>query len=214
MIEVSDYSLPDIRLLDDNEQQFSIWIPDKKYIVLGASNNPEESLFIENVREDNIAVLKRPSGGQTVLLTPENLVLSVVLTGERALHPKEAFHDINSLLISSMQEVGIKNLSLMGISDIAILGKKISGSAIYRSRDKLFYHAVINLGEPSSAFERYLKHPPKEPNYRHGRKHVDFIISLNDIGYWGGAEKLVSVITRHFSLALNLIPDNVPDYKC
>ena len=71
----------------------------------------------------------------------------------------------------------------MGISDITMAGKKILGSSIYRSKEALLYHAVLNLGEPASTFERYLKHPTKEPDYRQGRSHSEFVTSLKEIGY-------------------------------
>lgn len=195
MVEVSDYCLPDIKLLGADNERFLVWIPDRKYIVLGASNHPEESLFTDNVIRDNIAVLKRPSGGQTVMLTPDNLIVSVVFSGDEVMHPKEIFNNMNLLLISALKEAGISDLSMMGISDIAISGKKISGSAIYRSKDKLLFHAVLNLGESPSTFEQYLRHPQKEPDYRNGRKHVDFVTSLRDKGYTGSNDKLALLVT-------------------
>lgn len=203
MINISEYCLPDIKLLEKNNKQFSIWIPDKTYIVLGASNQPEESLFAENVKLDNITVMKRPSGGQTVLLTPNNLIISILFDGKEISHPKEIFHSTNSLIIAAMEEAGIKGLSLTGISDIAISGKKILGSAIYRNKDLLLYHAVLNLSEPASTFEKYLKHPVKEPDYRNGRKHIDFVSSLKENGYTGTNKNLVQIISDRLTFALN-----------
>ena len=183
MLNVTQYNLPDIDLLNRKTNQFLIWIPDKVYVVLGASNNPALALNIDNVMNDNIPVLKRPSGGQTVILTPNNIVIAAVFFDKRSLHPKDVFQDINKLIISTIEQVGINNLSQMGISDITMAGKKILGSSIYRSKEALLYHAVLNLGEPVSTFERYLKHPTKEPDYRQGRSHSEFVTSLKEIGY-------------------------------
>lgn len=80
----------------------------------------------------------------------------------------------------------------MGISDNTISGKKILGSAIYRNKDKLLYHAVLNLSEPASTFEKYLKQPVKEPDYRNGRKYIDFVTSLKDNGYTGSYEVIIN----------------------
>ena len=183
MLNIIQYNLPDIDLLNRKTNQFLIWIPDKVYVVLGASNNPALALNIDNVMNDNIPVLKRPSGGQTVILTPNNIVIAAVFFDKRSLHPKDVFQDINKLIISTIEQVGINNLSQMGISDITMAGKKILGSSIYRSKEALLYHAVLNLGEPASTFERYLKHPTKEPDYRQGRSHSEFVTSLKEIGY-------------------------------
>ena len=203
MVDISEYCLPDIKLLESNNKQFSIWIPDKTYIILGASNHPEESLFIEKVKQDNITVMKRPSGGQTVLLTPNNLIISVIFDGKEMLHPKDIFHSTNSIIVEALEETGIKGLSLTGISDIAISGKKILGSAIYRNKDLLLYHAVLNLGEPASTIEKYLKYPVKEPDYRNGRKHIDFVSSLKENGYTGTYKNIAQIISNRLAFSLN-----------
>jgi len=161
MTGTSTYNLPDIQLLNKETSQFLIWIPDKSYLVLGASNRAEESLFIDNVTRDDITVLKRPSGGQAVLLTPNNLIIAAVFVDPTAFQPKDIFHNLNSMILSAMEKSGIKELSLLGISDIAIAGKKILGSSIYRNQNRMLYHAVLNVSEPSATFEKYLKHPVK-----------------------------------------------------
>ena len=198
MLNISDYYLPDIQLLENESKRFLIWIPDKSYIVLGASNKAEDALFLENVKLDNISVLKRPSGGQTVMLTPNNLIIAVVFSDLNSVKPKDVFNQINMLIINTLEESGITNLRLSGISDIAILEKKILGSAIYRSKDTLLYHAVLNLGEPASTFERYLKHPSKEPDYRKGRKHSDFVTSLLESGCSLSYVQLENAINKAF----------------
>jgi len=201
-LKTSDYTLPDIQLLGDDSKQFMIWRPDKMYIILGASNRAEEALFMDNVLQDAITVMKRPSGGQTVMLTPNNLIIAVVFSDQRMMKPKEVFSMLNKLIISSIGEAGITDLLQRGISDIAIAGKKILGSAIYRNKDKLLYHAVLNLGEPASTFERYLKHPSREPDYRNGRNHAEFVTSLREMGYSQSYDFLEDILTQNFESTL------------
>lgn len=197
MINHFEYNLPDIELLKKESNQFLIWIPDKVYIVLGASNNALNSLRIENVVEDKITVLRRPSGGQTVILTPNNIIISVVYFNN-LMQPKDVFQHINKLIVSVIEEIGIPNLSLMGISDIAISGKKILGSAIYRRKNALLYHAVLNLSEPISTIEKYLMHPSKEPDYRKGRSHSEFVTSLKEKGYTKSHHQLQEALSLSF----------------
>ena len=204
MFDTSEYYLPDIDLLKKKSNQFMIWIPDKVYIVLGASNNPNDTLITENVTNDNIAVLKRPSGGQAVILTPNNIIIAAVFFDRNTIHPKEVFQHINKLIISAIEKNGIHNLSMMGISDIAISGKKILGSAIYRSKDALLYHAVLNLGEPTATFERYLKHPSKEPDYRQGRSHAEFVTSLKEKGYTKSSHHMAHSLSIAFERSFGL----------
>jgi len=198
---MTDYNLPDILLLGDKTKRFLTWIPDKSYIVLGASNKAEDALFLERVKQDDITVLQRPSGGQTVMLTPNNLIISVVFFQPNNLQPKLIFNQINSLIIECLEKAGVKNLAMRGISDIAIDGKKILGSSIYRSKDALLYHAVLNFGEPASTFEKYLKYPSKEPDYREGRKHSDFVTSLKEKGFSKTNNQLADFISQSFEIA-------------
>jgi len=204
MINTSKYNLPDIDLLKKKTNQFLIWIPDKVYIVLGASNNPAEALNMDMVEKDKITVLKRPSGGQTVILTPNNIIIAAVYFDKKTMQPKDVFQQINKLIISTIEHTGIHDLSLMGISDIAISGKKILGSAIYRSKDALLYHAVLNLGEPSVTFERYLKHPSKEPDYRQGRSHAEFVTSLKEKGYTRSYHHLANELSLTFERSFGI----------
>jgi len=204
MINTSKYNLPDIDLLKKKTNQFLIWIPDKVYIVLGASNNPAEALNMDMVEKDKITVLKRPSGGQTVILTPNNIIIAAVYFDKKTMQPKDVFQQINKLIISTIEHTGIHDLSLMGISDIAISGKKILGSAIYRSKDALLYHAVLNLGEPSITFERYLKHPSKEPEYRQGRSHAEFVTSLKEKGYTRSYHHLANELSLTFERSFGI----------
>jgi len=209
-LKTSDYTLPDIQLLGDDTKQFMVWRPDKRYIILGASNRAEEALFMDNVMQDAITVMKRPSGGQTVMLTPNNLIIAAVFSGQRIMKPKEVFILLNKLIISSIEEAGITDLSQRGISDIAIAGKKILGSAIYRNKDKLLYHAVLNLGEPARTFERYLKHPSREPDYRNGRNHAEFVTSLRESGYSQSYDFLEDILTQNFESTLAELDEEEP----
>lgn len=198
MFNTTDYNLPDIDLLKKKSNQFLIWVPDKVYIVLGASNNQADALNLENVTRDNITVLKRPSGGQTVILTPNNIIIAAVFFDNKTIHPKEIFQQINKLIISTIEKTGMNNLLMMGISDIAISGKKILGSAIYRSKDALLYHAVLNISEPVVTFEKYLKYPTKEPDYRMGRSHSEFVTSLKEKGYTKSYHHLINALSLTF----------------
>lgn len=61
----------------------------------------------------------------------------------------------------------------------------------------VFYHAVLNIGETPEFIGRYLKHPAREPDYRIGRKHEDFVTSVRLAGY-PLTEDAVRVEISHF----------------
>lgn len=179
MPEVQEYDLPDLALLrSQNDFDAMVWQPDRYILVLGQSNKSENSLHYKQVIDDKIAVYKRPSGGETVILGPGTLVISVSFKTTKLRNPSIYFNIINSSILRALKECGLEGAEMRGISDLAIDGKKILGSSIYRTTNKVLYHAVLNVSEDVSIIEKYIAHPAKEPDYRKGRSHSEFVTSL------------------------------------
>lgn len=191
---VGPYILPDAFLFAGTGNGYLVWQPEAACLVLGQSENAEKSLIIENVIRDNITVTKRPTGGGAVMLTPMTIVISVAKTFPVMIHFKEFFSVINSLIIESLAGLGIQKLLHRGISDIAVGDRKILGSSMACHANRLVYHAVLNVSEDPAMFEKYLRHPGREPDYRTGRSHSDFVTSLKAEGYDFSAAELITVI--------------------
>ncbi len=177
--DVLKYDLPDLAILNSEAPtEVCVWPPDKTYLVLGQSNQAETALFTEKVTADNIPVYKRPSGGETVILTPNMLVIAVSFKEARLQNPAVYFKKINDTILAALSECGFTDLSQKGISDISRGAKKVLGSSIYRKPGRVFYHAVLNVAEDPGVIAKYIRHPQKEPDYRQGRAHEDFVTSL------------------------------------
>lgn len=182
--EAKNYNLQDFIIFNSKKEfDFFVWNPDKTYIVLGRANKAEDSVYIKTAQENNVEILKRPSGGESVILSSKTIVISVKLTIKNYLNTHKYFKIINKQIISALHNLGIKNLNMKGISDISIGEMKILGSSIYRKSDTLFYHAVLNVSESTKEIEKYLKHPEREPDYRIGRSHNEFVTSLKNETY-------------------------------
>lgn len=182
-IEVRPYNLPDAVIFNGAGDGLMIWQPSSLIIVLGQSNTPEKSLVIRQVEVDNVPVTKRPTGGETVILSPEMAVITVAREFENMPRSGNFFSEINSVIIDNLESLGVSSLVTRGISDIAIGNRKILGSSMHRKNNRLVYHAVLNLGGDTSLFNRYLLHPVREPGYRQGRNHSEFVTSLKEQGY-------------------------------
>jgi lipoate-protein ligase A len=202
--EFLSYNLPDSVLIDPDalKPAWFFWQPDKSYLVLGQSNKVEKSLYTDKVEKDGVTVLKRPSGGESVILTPNTLVIAVRLITEKMENPQVSFRKINNLIIKSLEDMGVTDLHYRGISDISIGEKKILGSSIYRKKNIVFYHAVLNLSENIKVISKYLRHPVKEPDYRKGRDHSEFVTSLAEKGYLINTERLIQRLEDVFAGAL------------
>lgn len=184
-IEPGPYDLPDAGLIEGFKTGYRtlVWQPEKITLVLGHSNPVARSVIEENALSDGITLRRRPSGGQAVLLTPAMLVVSAACALDHPASPYPFFTLFTSRIIQALEKLGIEDLSRQGISDITIRQRKIVGSAIHQNRERLFFHAVLNVGEPGKTFERYLLHPQREPEYRRGRRHEEFVTSIRESGY-------------------------------
>lgn len=200
-IRVLPYEFPDAALFSGTGNGILIWKPDRIYIVLGQSNTPEGSLLVENVIADHIIVTKRPTGGEAVVLSPQMIVITVARHFAEITSSKAFFSEINSVIIDSLADVGVKGLGLKGISDIAIGKRKILGSSMHRRENRMVYHAVLNISENPALFERYLLHPKREPDYRGNRIHSEFVTSLSNEGY----EIYYGSITKTLYSYMNMI---------
>ena len=72
------------------------------------------------------------------------------------------------------------------------------GSAIYQNKDRLFFHAVLNVQESSTLIEHYIKHPRREPDYRRGRRHGAFVTSLAEKGYDIQMNQIIEALKKEF----------------
>lgn len=199
-LNFESYTLPDLGIIN-SELEFDsyVWQPDGTYIVLGRANDTESSVYSELALRDGIKIYKRPSGGESVIITQNMIVFSMKINIVKLKKPRHIFDIINKHIISSLHSIGVENLNSKGISDISIFDKKILGSAMYLKNNILFYHAVLNVKEDVSLISRYLKHPGREPDYRAGRNHDDFVTSLAAEGYNLEIPLIIDLIRKAFN---------------
>jgi lipoate-protein ligase A len=155
------------------------WEPDCITVVLGRGNNAAVEIHEHRCREDQVPVLRRRGGGGTVVLCPGILVISLVKWVKHQYDFKEYFQQINEYLIESLQSLGIRDLNQQGHSDICIRDRKVLGSSMYRSKNLLFYTASLMVSNNLNIIDRYLKHPSREPEYRRGRSHQEFLTTIS-----------------------------------
>jgi lipoate---protein ligase len=160
-----------------------IYEPGSLCAVLGAAGRPEEDLLLDSLRADGVPWRFRRGGGGTVVLGPGQVVLAVVTEVESPFRNKEYAARINEWIVEALEALGVKDVAPEGISDLAIRGRKIVGTSIYRTRLVLFYQASLLVANDLSVFTRYLAMPRKVPEYRQGRGHEDFCTTLAREGY-------------------------------
>jgi lipoate-protein ligase A len=202
-VTLSDYDLPDAFLFMADTTGILVWQPRETVIVLGQSNNVGSSLCTDAVLAGNLRVTKRPSGGETVILTPATVAFTVARRFRVMIRFRDYFRMVNTAVIDGLTEMGVTGLGARGISDITIGNRKILGSSMRKVNDKLVYHAVLNLGEDPAVFEKYLRHPVREPDYRAGRSHSEFVTSIASEGYAFTPEEVMTMLNLKLAGVMN-----------
>lgn len=175
-----DELLLDKAVAGEMGESLRLWSAPRHYIVLGRNCNVHEECHLGRCRQEKIPIVQRISGGGTVLQGPGCLNFSVILDARRdprLADIKESYQVILGRIVRGLQAQGIA-AGLRCCSDLAIGDLKISGNAQFRRRGFLLHHGTLLCGFSLGRIGRYLKHPPKEPSYRQGRKHGAFITNL------------------------------------
>ncbi len=204
-IDVAEYSYDD-DLLEAGAQgvsfQFKVYPFPTTAIVLGRGGKIERELNLDTCEADGIPVLRRRGGGGTVVLDPGNIVVSAVAKAEGVGDIKLHFNHMLDWLQAGLTKTGIENVSQNGISDLVVGNRKFSGTSLYRPKNWVFFTASILVSPDFSKIDRYLQHPPREPEYRQGRSHRDFLIGLEEVSSFSSAHDLAIVL--HSSLSEEL----------
>jgi len=147
-------------------------------VVIGSGSKPSLEVNLEACEADGVPVLRRRGGGCSVVLDPGNVIVSVAATGIPFGHHRRHFDELTAWLIGGLARIGVTGVNQAGICDLAIGDNKVAGACLHRSRDLLFYTASLLVGPDLARVSRYLRHPPREPDYRRGRPHDEFMGSL------------------------------------
>jgi lipoate---protein ligase len=157
--------------------QNRMYRPNSICIVLGKGSKAELELNLDSIRKDGVPLLRRRGGGCSVVLDPGNLIISRVLPVNGIGNSQKYFDLITQQIIARLEQSGLNGVHQAGISDLAIGDRKIGGAAIYRTNDILYYSTTLLLEADLTLIDRYLKHPPREPAYRQGRPHLNFVMN-------------------------------------
>lgn len=162
----------------DGRRRVSVHRPDRVLVVLGRGSRPEREIDERACLRDGVAVLRRRGGGCAVVLDPGNLVVTVTEHAPGIGHNRGHFDRLNQRLIAALERAGVQDVYPAGISDLAIGDRKVAGASLHRSRDTLLYATSLLVQADLALLDRYLRHPPREPDYRRGRPHAAFVTTL------------------------------------
>jgi len=111
-------------------------------VMIGRHQVTRLEIDSEFVRENNINIVRRNSGGGAVY-TDENCLQFSFITDKK--HPNEIFKGHVEYIVNSVKDLGIDAM-FTGRNDILSNGKKFSGNAEYIHKDKMVIHGTILFG--------------------------------------------------------------------
>lgn len=164
-LALEEYLLKEKNMPDD---VFILW-QNSPTVVIGKNQNTLEEIDSDYVRENNIYVVRRLSGGGAVYHDSGNLNFTFIM---KDFNIKNDFSFFAGPVIGCLSSLGVK-AEFDGRNDITIEGKKFSGNAQYFHKKKLLHHGTILfdsdlsiLGNVLKAKKKYASNAVKSVNGR------------------------------------------------
>lgn len=162
--------------------ELEVFRPEFTQVVMGASGKYAEEVHAEALIADGVPLYKRKGGGGTVVLSPHTIVVTLHAQVDHRFRNLAYFKAINAAMARVFYQWKPHPYATRGISDIAVDGRKIVGTSIFRRRNYVLYQASILVELDIESISGLLQHPPKEPDYRSGRDHRAFLTCLRNLG--------------------------------
>jgi lipoate-protein ligase A len=195
------------------------WESPEPFVVVGYANKVATEVNVTACEARKIPILRRCSGGGTVVQGPGclNYTLVLPITKDGPLHSIVVANQFimrrNRAVIESVGRVTpcaphdggqrtarpANAIAVRGHTDLAIGGRKFSGNSQRRRKHFLLFHGTFLLNFDLALIGDLLRMPSKEPDYRESRHHADFLTNLNV-----SAEKVKAALQKAWDVGSSL----------
>lgn len=170
-------------------------------IVMGISGQPETLLNLRLLSENPLPVIKRYSGGGTVIVDPDTIFVTFICNSQtRGVTPfPHAIMEWSALFYRSF----FQHETFQLLENDYVFGqRKCGGNAQYIQKQRWVHHTSF-LWDFHPAHMHYLTLPSRRPSYRGDRPHEEFLCRLKDFYHCKKTffEKLKTELLLFFSAA-------------
>lgn len=160
--------------LEENSVILYLW-QNENTVVIGNNQNPWAECMCEKMKEDNILLARRLSGGGAVFHDLGNLNFTFILNTEDYDLKKQM-----SVIQTACKLAGV-DTELSGRNDILADGKKFSGNAFYNSKGKSYHHGTIMVSSNLQKLSTYLTPPKAKLNAKGVKSVKSRVINLSSL---------------------------------
>jgi lipoate-protein ligase A len=167
-------------------QCLRFWESPESFVVVGYANKVETEVNVPACEERKIPILRRCSGGGTVVQGPGclNYTLILPITKDGPLYSIPVANQFIMRRNRAAIEPEVRGqrsevrVAIRGHTDLAVGGRKFSGNSQRRRKHFLLFHGTFLLNFDLALIGDLLRMPSKEPDYRENRKHADFLTNI------------------------------------
>lgn len=129
----------------------------KPCIIVGRHQNTLEEINLDYVKEHDITVTRRISGGGAVYDDLGNISFSFVVNSDNDNFGN--FKKLTKPIIDALKDMGATTAEVSGRNDLMVDGKKFSGNAMYTKNGKMFSHGTLAYDVDLSVLSNALNVP-------------------------------------------------------
>lgn len=129
-----------VRNLDFESENYLLFYINSPSIIIGKHQNTIEEINPDKVKEKNITVVRRISGGGAVYHDKGNLNFSFLT--KHSNNSINNFRKFTEPVTETLKKLGV-NAELSGRNDITVEGRKVSGNAQFTNTKSMFSHGTL-----------------------------------------------------------------------
>ena len=176
---------------DAGEEVLRFWESPQPFVVVGYANKVASEVNVAACETRWIPILRRCSGGGTVVqgpgclnyalvlrITEDGPTRSISVANQFIMERNRAALESALGLLSSALRLPPFAVRIQGHTDLTLDGLKFSGNAQRRRRRFLLFHGTLLLDFDLALVSELLRMPSLQPAYRNQRSHESFITRL------------------------------------